>query len=193
MKPFSIARVLCILGLMMLPCIPTSTAIAADEAAPPRVSDIVDDFELKTLADKTVTLSKLAKDRSVVVVVLRGWPGYQCPLCTKQVQQFVQKADEFRAAKAEVVLIYPGPADGLIEHAKEFATDRGFPEGFHFVLDPDYTFTKAWHLRWDAPNETAYPSTFVVGRDMKVRFAKVSKSHGGRANVQDVLKALSAK
>jgi peroxiredoxin len=168
-------------------------AWAGDESAPPKVGDEAADFELKTLDDKAVKLSALAKERSVVVVMLRGWPGYQCPLCTKQVRQFIEQADAFRKAKADVVLIYPGPADGLIAHAKEFTEDRTFPDGFHFVIDPDYAMTNAWHLRWDAENETAYPSTFVVGPDKKIRYAKVSRSHGGRAGVKDVLAELGRK
>ena len=47
-----------------------------------------------------------------------------------------------------------------------------------------------YHLRWDAPNETAYPSTFAVDRGGVVRYALVSKSHGGRAEAEEVLKAL---
>jgi hypothetical protein len=41
--------------------------------------------------------------------------------------------------------------------------------------------------------ETAYPSTFVIGTDGKVRFAKFSGTHGGRASVEEVMSALEAK
>ena len=58
------------------------------------------------------------------------------------------------------------------------------------VLDPDQKFVTAAGLRWEALNETAYPSTFIVDGDGKVTFRKVSKSHGDRAEAADVLKAL---
>jgi hypothetical protein len=45
-------------------------------------------------------------------------------------------------------------------------------------------------LRWDAPDETAYPATFVIDRGGAVRFAQVSLGHDGRALATDVLKAL---
>jgi peroxiredoxin Q/BCP len=61
-----------------------------------------------------------------------------------------------------VLLVYPGPAKELESHAKEFARSKKLPANFHFVVDPDYKFTKAYDLHWDAPKETAYPSTFVV-------------------------------
>jgi thioredoxin-dependent peroxiredoxin len=47
-------------------------------------------------------------------------------------------------------------------------------------------------LRWDAPQETSYPATFVIDRAGIVRFANVSRSHDGRTPVADVLSALEA-
>jgi hypothetical protein len=45
-------------------------------------------------------------------------------------------------------------------------------------------------LRWDAKNETAYPATLVFDKDRIVKFLKVSKSHGDRANAEDLLEAI---
>jgi peroxiredoxin Q/BCP len=64
------------------------------------------------------------------------------------------------------------------------------PAHFDLLLDPDYEFTNSYGLRWDAPKETAYPSTFVIDRSGVVRFAKVSQTHGGRASVAEILEAL---
>ena len=78
------------------------------------------------------------------------------------------------------------------QKAKEFLKNRQLPENFTFVIDPDYEFTNAYGLRWDAPRETAYPSTFVIDRQGTVRLAVISKTHGGRAKTADVIKALPA-
>ena len=59
------------------------------------------------------------------------------------------------------------------------------------LLDPGFTFTQAYRLRWDAPNETAYPSTFVVDTHGTITFARTSRSHGDRVPVAGVLKALA--
>jgi peroxiredoxin len=162
-------------------------------ATAPKVGDKAKDFTLKTLDEKEVQLSRLTKEGPVVVVVLRGWPGYQCPICTKQVADLMSKADDFAAAKARVVLIYPGPADRLGEHAREFAMGKNFKADFSFVTDPGFSFTNAYHLRWDAPKETAYPSTFIVGTDGVIKFAKVSTGHGDRSSAAELLKALDSK
>lgn len=159
-------------------------------AAPPRVGDLAPNFTLSTLDAAPVELQALTANAPVVLVVLRGWPGYQCPLCTKQVHEFVAHAEEFRARGARVLMVYPGPAEQLRAHAQEFLADKQWPASFTFVLDPGYAFTNAYGLRWDAKNETAYPSTFVIGTDGRVRFAHVSKSHGDRTNPGQALAEL---
>ena len=167
-----------------------TSCVASDK--PPTVGEVAKDFTLSTVDGEAAQLSRLQKAGPVVLLVLRGFPGYQCPVCNAQVGQFLASAKKFEALKANVVLVYPGPADGLKEHAKEFIRGKTLPRNFYLVLDPDYDFTLAYGLRWEAKNETAYPSTFVIGQDGKIQFAKVSKTHGDRASAEQVLKVLSS-
>lgn len=146
----------------------------------PQMGAMASNFTLKGLDDRPVELQKLTAQGPVVLVVLRGWPGYNCPNCTLQVHDFVQHAAEFNAQKVQVLMVYPGPADALKAHAQEFLRDKSWPKNFLLVLDPAYSFTTQYGLRWDAPNETAYPSTFVIDRSGKVRFAKISREHADR-------------
>ena len=180
--------VLAVLGVISAGASP----VAADEK-PPAVGDAAKDFELTALGGSRVKLSKLTESGPVVLVVLRGYPGYQCPLCTKQFGEFLGKADGFKTAGAKVVFVYPGPSEQLTARAAEFVRGKDYPEHFQILLDPDYKFTMAYGLRWDVKGETAYPSTFVINGKRAVTFATVSKAHGGRAKVEDVLKALSEK
>lgn len=166
---------------------------AADKAPLPAIGENAEDFELKTLDGETVKLSKLVTDGPVVLIVLRGYPGYQCPACTAQMGQFLSNAKKFEALKTRVVMVYPGPANDLKKRAEDFVRGKTLPDNFSLALDPDYEFTKAYRLRWEAKNETAYPSTFVIDRERKITFAKISMSHGGRASADEVLKALSGK
>lgn len=153
------------------------------------MGDKTPDFALNTLDGQTVRLSELTSKGKVVLVVLRGWPGYQCPVCDRQVQDFIQSASAFADAKARLVFVYPGPASELKEHAEEFRSMKGrqWPKEFLYVLDPDFAMVNAFGLRWDAPNETAYPSTFVLDAKGAVRFAKISHSHGDRTKATDIL------
>jgi peroxiredoxin len=159
-------------------------------AAPPTVGDKAPDFKLSTPEGKSVQLSEFAAKGPVVLVVLRGYPGYQCPYCNRQVQDFIQKSQSFAEAGAHVVLVYPGPPQDLGAKANEFLADKNLPENFDLVLDPGYEFTNAYGLRWDAPHETAYPSTFLIDRQGSIFFSKIVKEHGGRTTAAEILDAL---
>jgi peroxiredoxin len=167
-------------------------ATAGEPNHRPAVGDKANDFALNTLDDKTVRLSELIHSGPVVMVMLRGWVGYQCPLCTRQVADLRAHAKQLADSGAQVVMVYPGPADGLKQHAEEFVGGKSLPSKFYFVLDPKMQLVSDWDLRWDAPNETAYPSAFVIDANGVVRFAKVSTSHGGRASANEILAALPA-
>jgi peroxiredoxin Q/BCP len=124
-------------------------------------------------------------------VVLRGWPGYQCPFCTRQFGDYMAHAEAFAKSGAQVLFVYPGPADGLKEHAEAFTASKSLPAAFRILLDPDYTFTQSYGLRWDAAKETAYPSTFALDRNGVVTFAHTSREHGDRVCAAAALKAVS--
>ena len=176
----------CRLALVLLLGALPFTLSAADI---PKVGDKAPDFILKGLDDATVRLSELTAKESVVLVMLRGWPGYQCPICDRQVQEFIALHAGFAEAKARLVFVYPGPASDLKAHAEEFKKWKGkeWPKEFLYALDPDYSMVNAYGLRWNAPRETAYPSTFVLDKKGVVRFAKVSQTHGGRTKAADAL------
>lgn len=175
------------LGLVILSI--ASGLVLADQATP-KIGETAKSFELKTLNDKTVKLDSLIKQGPVVLVVLRGYPGYQCPICTRQVATLRGEAKAFKQAGVSVVLVYPGPADNLKTRAKEFLNKDTLPAGFSLVIDPDYKFTNAYGLRWKAQNETAYPSAFVIDKQKKVVFRQISRTHGGRVKTKALLKAI---
>jgi peroxiredoxin len=152
-------------------------------AATPGVNDKAPDFTLDNLQGKHVRLSEQTAKGTVVLVVLRGYPGYQCPLCNRQVQEFIKSGPAFAEAGAHLLFVYPGPAD----KGEEFLKDKAFPSNFTMVLDPDYAFTNLYNLRWDAPKETAYPSTFIINKSGVVTFAKISRAHGGRTTAAEIL------
>jgi peroxiredoxin len=162
-------------------------------AAPPHIGEKAPDFTLSATDGTQVRLSEVTGQAPVVLVVLRGFPGYQCPFCQRQVQDFVARAQDFSNAGAKVVFVYPGPRDKLSEHAAEFLAGKNFPPSFLMLLDPDYQFTNLYGLRWNAPRETAYPSTFILDQEGIVIFSRVVKSHGARTSTAEVLDILPKK
>lgn len=178
----------------ILPPLFRSLAVAAMfpllSATPPAVGDKAPDFALPSISGKTVRLSELTSNGPIVLIVLRGYPGYQCPFCNRQAQEFIQKSQDFVERGAQVVMIYPGPPENIGEKAKEFIANKTFPEGFELLLDSGYEFTNLYGLRWNAPKETAYPSTFLIDRQGVIFFSKIAKVHGGRATTAEILDAL---
>lgn len=150
------------------------------------------DFSLKTIGGEEVKLSEINKYRAVVLVILRGYPEYQCPICSRQVGSLLGESGMFDELDANLLLVYPGASQQLQEHATEFTEEFKFPENFYFVLDPDYSMINKYGLRWDAPKETAYPSTFVIDNNGKIIYSKISMKHGGRAKTNDVLEVLES-
>lgn len=144
---------------------------------------------LPTYSGDEIDLGEAYADSKTVLVVLRGYPGYQCPLCSRQAGDYIKNASRFAAAGVNVVLVYPGPSAQLGSKAEEFLAGRSLPEPITLALDPDYELTEAYGLRWDAPRETAYPTTLVVEQGGRVGWATVSKTHGGRVAAKDALAA----
>jgi thioredoxin-dependent peroxiredoxin len=167
-----------------------ATVLPIAAAAPPAIGEKAPDFKLSTPEGKTVQLSEVEAKGAVVLVVLRGYPGYEYPYCNRQVQDFIQKSQGFAEAGTRVVLVYPGPPQDLGARANEFLADKKLRENFDLVLDPGYEFTDMYGLRWDAPHQTAYPSTFLIDRQGVIFFSKIVKEHSSRTTAAEILDAL---
>ena len=154
------------------------------------IGKIALDFTLTTIQGDEIQFSDVNKKQPVILIVLRGWVGYQCPVCSRQVGQFISEAEKLKESGAIVLLVYPGPSDVLQKKANEFTEDFDLPENFYFTLDPNYSMIDKYGLRWDAPKETAYPSTFIIDKSGKIVFSKISKTHRGRATIEEILEKL---
>lgn len=177
--------------LFAVTCVVAGVGLAA--AQTPAVGTKAPDFTLQTPTGNSVDLAAERAKGTTVLVLLRGFPGYQCPYCVKQVHDFVEHSAEFAGRKANVVLVYPGPPADLDQHAKEFlAKQADLPSNIKLVIDPDYKMTNLYGLRWDAPHETAYPSTFILNASGTILFEKISHSHGDRISANDTLAQLKA-
>lgn len=181
----------------------TATPVcAAKRNNAPAVGSKAPPFELSVQGDTRgdargggtlVTLSDLAKDGPFAVIVLRGFPGYQCGICKQQVGALINRAKSLSSVTGSrprrIVLIYPGPANGLDSKAKAFLGSRRLPDPFVLLKDPGMEMVTEWGLRWDKRSETAYPAAFIIDGSKRVRWAKVSDSHSGRAGAEELIKA----
>ncbi len=71
-------------AIALVATVASATSSSAATARPPAVGRQAKDFTLTELGGGAVELSQVTKAGPVVLVVLRGYPGYQCPICTRQ-------------------------------------------------------------------------------------------------------------
>src|ERR1700679_1995097 len=110
------------------------------KAEVPEIGQKAPEFRLSTPDGHALRLSEFTAKGTVVLVVLRGFPGYQCPYCQKQVHDFLVNGDKFAAAGAEVLLVYPGPPADLDQRAKEFlGKEKPFAGKLFFFCAPFFT------------------------------------------------------
>lgn len=178
--------------LILLPAVLLAVSLAA-VAATPTPGERAPDFTLSTLDGSPVSLGKLAHNGPVVLILLRGYPGYQCPFSQQQFQSYAQSAALFAASGTQVLFVYPGAATkDLASDAANMVGSTALPANISLVLDPGYTFTNLYGLRWDAPEQTAHPSTFVINPGRSVFFAHIGQSASDLIPVADSLAILAA-
>ena len=157
----------------------------------PGIGQRAPDFELPLVGQKKfLDLRDECRDGPVVVIVLRGYPGYQCPICKSQFNAVVNRAKALSSESNCVVLVYPGNADQLQKNSKRFLGSRRLPDPIRVVRDDDMQMVKEWGIRWEAPNQTAYPATFVVDQNGRIAWKKVSSTSAGRSTVEEILREL---
>ncbi len=184
-----------ILSFIFLLALFCTSASAEKIAKGPKEGAVIEDFSGITMNGAPFQLSKHIEKGSVVLIMLRGFPGYQCPVCSTQVAGYIAKAEEFEKQKnTPVIFIYPGEVKNLDKKAKEFTVPleekQDLPANFIFVIDSDYKITNQLGLRWKAPDETAYPAAFVIDHKGYIQYAKVSDDHHGRATAEEILEFL---
>ena len=113
----------------------TQMAPMVGSAATPAVGQRAPDFSLVAVDGATVRLSGEVARGAVILVVLRGWPGYQCPFCTRQFGEYMTRAADVTATGAHVLFVYPGPADGLKEHAEGLLKSTTIPAAYRVLLE----------------------------------------------------------
>lgn len=173
----------------------SALALAGEIATGPKEGSKIGEITGTTINGEDFVLSKLIKKGSVVMVMLRGYPGYQCPVCSTQVAGYIAKAEKFEEQRnTPVVFIYPGKVSGLEKRAREFTAplekDVDLPSNFFFLVDQDYKVTNQLNLRWDDPKETAYPAALVIDHDGYIQYTKVSDNHRDRATADEILEFL---
>ena len=93
-----------------------------------KVGDTAPDVELQLPgSSEKVKLSTLAEKGPVVLAVLRGYPGYQCPACSRQLGDLVQHADDFAIRRRPSFWFTPVRRLNCLSELKSFCRARRCP------------------------------------------------------------------
>ncbi len=168
-----------------------------------KIGDTVENFELLDAFGKKVSLKSLLVNGPVVLNFYRGsW----CPFCNLQLASLQKNIQDFEKLNATLVAISAEKPDKSIlsveKHNLKFPVLSDYKNevakkyGIIFIV-PEYlvhTFKKfGLDLENHYENEEVLlpiPSTFVIGKDHKVKYAFSSENFTRRAEPSDILDVL---
>ena len=168
-----------------------------------KVGDAVENFSLPDAFGKTVSLSSMLAKGPVVLTFYRGnW----CPFCNLQLAALQRKLPEFEKLNSTLVAISAEKPDKAIVAVEK--NNLKFPVlsdyknviakkfGIIFVV-PEYLVATFKKFGLDLENHyenqeilLPIPSTFVIGKDMKIKYAFSSEDFTKRPEPSAIIEAL---
>lgn len=156
----------------------------------------IEDFSELRFTDKDgkeVQLADVMTREYLVLVVTRGWYGGVCFYCASQTSRWARRFDELDPYDAQLVVIFPTETDEdapkLDELSKRIKGGEIPNEDIPYPILLDIHLTGVDQLGIRA--ELAKPSTYIIDREGRVRFAYVGESIADRPTVDSVLKQLA--
>ena len=128
----------------------------------------------------------------MVLVVTRGWYGGVCFYCASQTSRWARRYDELEPYDAQLVVIFPTETDKdalTVDELSRRIKGGKIPNDeipFPILLDIDLIGVDQLGIR----AELAKPSTYIIDRNGRVRFAYVGESIADRPSIDSVLSQL---
>lgn len=160
-----------------------------EPTSPPEGKIKGDGVTLIDAAGQEVDLSSLL-GKPTVLVFMRGFAGVVCPYCTSYTAQMAARYDEFTAAGAQIVIVYPTRDEDaeqvktFVEIVDEILAEEGQESiPFPVFLDLGTKVVKHYNLVGDLSK----PSTFVIDSSGKIRYLYVGRDADDRPSLDRVL------
>ncbi len=136
----------------------------------PLIQSAAPDFQLPDDQKAPQQLSKLGKDRPMVVVF---YLGYGCSHCVAQLLALDKDRHYFQELDADIVAISSDTSEHTAERFKEYGRF-----GFPVLADTDYAVSTQWGVytpATDEKDEFMLHGTFIVDRNGKVIWGETGK------------------
>jgi peroxiredoxin len=134
-----------------------------------------------------IDLREFRGKKNLVVVVMRGFPGYLCPYCTAQTARLIENYDKFEQRQAEILVVFPGEKTKIpdfVQAAQSTAQNKPLP--FPILLDEDRKVIEQLGIK----GSLAKPSTYILDKKGEIRFAYVGATPTDRPSVKAMLAEL---
>jgi peroxiredoxin len=156
----------------------------------------IDDFSELTFADKDgkeVKLADLMTRDYLVLVITRGWYGGVCFYCASQTSRWARRFDELEPYNAQLAVVFPTETEE--DNVKIDELTKRIKKGpipnedvpYPILLDVNLMGVDQLGIR----AELAKPSTYIIDREGRVRFAYVGESIADRPTVDSILQQLA--
>ena len=156
----------------------------------------IEDFSMLTFSDPAgneVKLADIMTKDYLVLVITRGWYGGVCFYCASQTSRWARRFDELEPYNAQLAVIFP--TESAEEAVKIDELEKRIKKGkitneeipYPILLDINLSSVDQLGIRSDL----AKPSTYIIDREGRVRFAYVGESIADRPTVDSVLKQLA--
>ena len=134
-------------------------------------------------------LAQYRGKKKVVLIVLRGMQkserGAFCPSCLAQTSSLMVKRAEFTRRGAELLVVFPGPADRLGEFLAKASkqTPGEPPRAFQMLIDTECRACARLGIR----DDLAKPSTYILDTHGNLVYAYVGETSTDRPSVKAIL------
>jgi len=188
------------LVLIIVACIGLSRGLAQEALS---VGSLAPDFKAVAFSGEKLQLSKITKEKNVVLMFYRGqW----CPYCNKQMSELQDSLSFIENRNAVVIAITPEKPSEIDETIKKtnVSFDIIYDKG-HKIMDlykVTFQLSKAQRLAFKAwgidINKASgnddyalpVPATYVIHNDGSIKASFFNENYKQRMTVADILKAL---
>lgn len=131
-----------------------------------------------------IDLNDYRGNKSVCVVVMRGFAGQVCVYCSTQTRVLAERINDFKAQDNEVIIVYPGPAETIPMFYEAVNSVGGDAGNLKIVLDVNLNLVKALNITKDL----ASPSSLILDKSGKVVYGYKGRNMGDRPSAKELLR-----
>ncbi len=134
-----------------------------------------------------IHLRESLPNKKILLVILRGFAGSVCLVCSSQTIALSKNIDKFREKNTEVVLVYPGKMEAIphfIASVQSMEEDTELP--FPILLDVSLGLVNSFKIS----GSLAKPTSILIDENDIIRYAYVGKHPGDRPTIENLLQII---